>query len=1476
MKIESSEEIISNSAAIVLKNSSILVFYLSQEGKFVYSNEKFLQEIGFTKAELFKRSIFELSPHLTSSVWMMMISSNYDINYTLTFALRTMNGKTLPMEATIQSVVISENRMICCLARDISNQKKLEELLSVQNTLLDSISRLNKIGTWEYNIQNSSLTWSHEMYSIHNVSTSYNPSFEKMLLFFTKETRTNLLFLFEQLMKGSIKNISIELPLISELGNEVWIMLNASAEKTPTNTIFKIYGTYQDVTDKVEDNLRFSELYDRYLRATRAARTGIFEYNLETEEMYWDKTMFSLYEIDEDTFSKSNKEWNSQTFVEDRSRIETCIFKAIDSKAQVNEEFRISTENTSIRWLRIIGEARYSQDGIPTHFIGVNIDISEQKKKDQELLDSKEFLQSIYSSVDQAIFVIEKQNDGRIVYIDSNPAHEKLSGIKREDLIGKSPNDISSVISESVSNVLLCKYKECFATNVVIEYEESLLENGKQSWWFTRLTPVQNENSEATRVIASSIDITKLKVSEQEIIEKNEVFKSIATLQQEFISSKFSNNSLHTILLDCLAKTSSTFGFVAELTDRRIQSDVSIQNLLVLTAIVRKSDGTFVQLFKDPYQISLQEVDLFRPSNLEKVVFNNDKNISFSNIGFPPSFPNVSSFVLKPLKQDNVLNGILLIGNGVNPYTVELFEKIEPITTTLETIFAGFKIMQKESFTNRIVKELLEATSKSVGTELFDTLTKSLCSILEVDCTCLIQKEGKRYQLISSHLRGKRYSFVISETLSNYITSFLESTENIEETKLPSIMHNEPFLQEFKFKHFLFNQILNSDGEVIGIICLFDRKVISFSETILTTLSVLSTRVSAEIARIKSESEKNQLRYFAQNTFALERRNILLTLYQRQNQSYSDTVKSVLRVAHSQLALQKATYILFDVQLKSYRNQFTYPESFTPLATQLNKYEGTLEYIFDQPIIILDSVHSHSKIMQLFKKILTHSGLEYPISILPISHDHQVFGCLIFERNLKNTWPQEDIDFMISLSSVLPYTLEYIERKKIEQALEESEELFSTAFYTNPDPSILFSKDSPYIIKELNVSAKEKYGRQIKEFEGEIPLETILPTFIYEKVNELITEVEKSKERSKQDVVTFQDSFHFNISITILKNSKQNLFLLTIQDLTEIKTFEIALKQSNDSLEQLFMLTPSPIIIVDNETKSVLNYNEAWKNEFIKFSEDSIIGLSINQLFLNLFGISNFFEEIVKNETNEYEKTIQAYTANKELKEYKLSISKMLLNLQQQSIIVATDITEEANVQIKLLKAKDSAIESVATYSDFFLSIGRTIRSNVEQLQDLFLYSSKNELSLEEKNVLSLQTKKTINQLKELYSYTFDLYQNIEGSNKQYSIDIIESSKEGASLKLQTSVLDSLESSIEKNGIDLVLKELLNEWNVVSKTNVISSITRFALKIQIIGDYLSNQELVNYAESLLDATETFDIKNIKALLIQFPSILSKL
>jgi len=1142
MQTEYTESLLSNTASLVLKNSSILVFYLSQDGKFVYANEKFIQEIGFSQSELLDRTIFELSPHLTNSVWMMMISSSQEINYTLTFALRTMNGKTLPMEATIQSLTTSNKRIICCLARDISNQKKLEELISVQNSILDSISQLNKIGTWEYDIKLSKLTWSHEMYTIHNVNASYNPSFEKMLQFFEKDSRANVLFLFEQLMTGSIKNISIEVPLLSEYGNKVWVMLNASAEKTSSNTIFKLYGTYQDVTDKINDNIRFSSLYDRYLRATKAARTGIFEYNIQTEEMYWDQTMYSLYDVEEASFSKTNLEWNQQIYKEDVERINKSMFFAIDNKKQVYEEFRISTKYTPIRWIRIIGEARYDIEGKPTHFIGVNIDVSEQKKKDSDLTQSNQFFHSVFSSVDQAIFVIEKRDDGKLVYTDSNPAHEKLSGIKREELIGKSPEEIPELVNDKISKILLQKYTECFNSNSIIEYEENIIENGKKNWWFTRLTPISNESGVVFRVIASSLDTTKLKQTEEELLKKNQMFQSIAALQQEFISTRFSLQSLHSILLDCMNSTSSTFGLVAEVTDEKIQCLVPITSITALSTLVKKSNGAVKQAIPSLHPLTLEANDLFKPASLETFIFQNESSTILHNSGFPPSFPEISTFVLKPLKIDKQLIGFLMLANSSQNYSQEVCDAIKPLTTTMETIFAGFKIMQKESFITTIVSELLASTSQSVGTVLFETLTRSLSTVLEVECACILQFENQKIQLVSSFHNGQNDTFTISKSLNSFFHNLVSSKEIEFPNTIPSSLLEDEFLSKISAKKYIYKIVYNNNDEVIGLICLFHKTSFQFPEIVLSTLSVLAIRVSAEMIRFSTEIEKNRLLIYAQSTIALERRNILLSLFQDQTFTEEDCISKILQTSFQQLSLHCATYLQYNSTTTTLIELQKYPQRTS--KSFIEKSVNTIEDFISIPIMVFDSIHSETAVEKVLSEFLLKPFTEQSAIVIPITHMNKFEGCLLFEKNHLQKIPKEDVDFILSLSSLLPYTKEMIEKRLIEKELLENKELFYSAFSHNPDPMIVITSEIPYIITYCNESAKGwdlLTGESSDSIVG-MEMSDLLPKTVNIEIQSMLQKLINSMKRSLTETITFNENVSNVVTVVTMESAEQKLY----------------------------------------------------------------------------------------------------------------------------------------------------------------------------------------------------------------------------------------------------------------------------------------------------------------------------------------------
>lgn len=118
---------------------------------------------------------------------------------------------------------------------------------------------------------------------------------------------------------------------------------------------------------------------------------------------------------------------------------------------------------------------------------------------------SEQLLLSMYDSVEASIFVVDVLEDGDFRYVGLNPTHERWTGIRKDDLRGKTPEEVLSPVD--AANVRQ-HYSECVRCSKTICYEQCLEFKGIRSWWKTTLTPLRNANSRIYRLIGTSQNIS--------------------------------------------------------------------------------------------------------------------------------------------------------------------------------------------------------------------------------------------------------------------------------------------------------------------------------------------------------------------------------------------------------------------------------------------------------------------------------------------------------------------------------------------------------------------------------------------------------------------------------------------------------------------------------------------------------------------------------------------------------------------------------------------------------------------------------------------------------------------------------------------------------------------------------------------------------------------------------------------------------
>ena len=117
-------------------------------------------------------------------------------------------------------------------------------------------SRVGKLGAWAIEFPGPKIVWSEEVYRIHEVEPDFKPDLESALNFFPAESRQKLVAAIR-----SKQPYDLELDFITAKGNHRWVR-TTSAVEMENGEISRLYGVFQDVSDRKQNEARMRRLVD--------------------------------------------------------------------------------------------------------------------------------------------------------------------------------------------------------------------------------------------------------------------------------------------------------------------------------------------------------------------------------------------------------------------------------------------------------------------------------------------------------------------------------------------------------------------------------------------------------------------------------------------------------------------------------------------------------------------------------------------------------------------------------------------------------------------------------------------------------------------------------------------------------------------------------------------------------------------------------------------------------------------------------------------------------------------------------------------------------------------------------------------------------------------------------------------------------------------------------------------------------------
>jgi PAS domain S-box-containing protein len=191
----------------------------------------------------------------------------------------------------------------------------------------------------------------------------------------------------------------------------------------------------RDITERKRNEEALIESEARLSLTLAVGNAGIWEWDLGTDEVWFDDRFHALIGYTPGELPKTAQEWKSYHHPEDLPVMLSRAGAYLQGDIAIFEsEHRIRTREGTWNWIFTRGQlADHHPAGPRKRFIGIAMNVTERKRNEEALIESEEKFRLVVESAPEAIFI---QTEGRFAYV--NPAACRLFGaISPDQLVGR-------------------------------------------------------------------------------------------------------------------------------------------------------------------------------------------------------------------------------------------------------------------------------------------------------------------------------------------------------------------------------------------------------------------------------------------------------------------------------------------------------------------------------------------------------------------------------------------------------------------------------------------------------------------------------------------------------------------------------------------------------------------------------------------------------------------------------------------------------------------------------------------------------------------------------------------------------------------------------------------------------------------------------------------------------------------------------
>ena len=370
---------------LFVENMPNAISLYDRKMRYLACSKKWRSDFKIGNQKIYGRSVYEVHP-------------NIPLNWKKAH-IEALNGNVQNADSDIFQIEEKEYWIKWQVRPWYINEKEIGGISIMSNFISDEKNEQEKIqkifnamniGVWKFDPVSNKLEWDNSMYRLYGVKKeNFSGAFDAWVRTLHPDYIDKAQKQFYQALKNKDQfHFKTSFGIITDEGIFKHIMTYAAIQRDSKGAAINVIGINLDKTSEYEGQ-KIKEYFEYALEGTSL---GIWDWNLLDNSVKFDKRWTEMLGLDHDKIEMNLETWSSRVHPDDIDQcykdIDDCLTGKVEQYQNIHR-----MRHADGHWVYILDQGKVSEhddSGRPMRFTGTHLDITFQKKQEEDIKKAKE------------------------------------------------------------------------------------------------------------------------------------------------------------------------------------------------------------------------------------------------------------------------------------------------------------------------------------------------------------------------------------------------------------------------------------------------------------------------------------------------------------------------------------------------------------------------------------------------------------------------------------------------------------------------------------------------------------------------------------------------------------------------------------------------------------------------------------------------------------------------------------------------------------------------------------------------------------------------------------------------------------------------------------------------------------------------------------------------------------------------------